>query len=354
MLTCINKKSPEYQTLKDKSGIPDSRLTAICRNYLDKYGRFPYLDELSGSNSEPHLRERFGIKENNGASIQTILEETGTTTTEDAGIEINNEYRDLEVEITPIVNDAIVEITHRPTQTNFDVHSVEVDNSVNSKVVFNNLTSKLSNLYGININTITDAELTTPEWREVAPNISMASAFVYNNEIYVNVDKSSVDAPVHEMMHILVGSMRFTNPELYEEFVNSVESFPNYNLLAQNYPGRTRNDVNEEIFITESAKYMMGLPSHIDNFDNKVTHELNYNIKRVLDTILMGQDSVNTISDDRLASFTLKELTQEVNSSIMTNQFKGTINMEGSELHRKLNNMKADLIKNKQLEEYCD
>lgn len=351
MLSCINKNSLEYQTLKNKSGIQDSILNIVCRNYLDKYGRFPYLDEIPNVNSESHLTNRFHIH-NNGTKIETILQETGVDTIEEATQNINNEYRDLEVEITPVVDEAIIDITHRPTTNNFDVNPIEVDSNVNSYMVFNNALEKLANLYGIKFNTVTDAELTTPKWQEIAPDIASANAFVYNGEIYINIDRNSVDAPLHELMHILIGSMRFTNPSMYQELVLSVENFPNYQLLVQQYPNRSRNDVNEEIFVTEVSKLLLGLESNLSNLDPKILYEINYNAKRVLDSILMGQDSVKTITD--LYTMSFKELTQAVNSEIMTNKFKGFINMEGSELHRKLNNMKSDLLKNKQLEEYCN
>lgn len=354
MLTCINKKAPEYQNLKEKSGIQDFLLNAVCRDYLNKYGRFPYLDELPQANSEPHLRDRFHLKENNGTKIEAILQETGKSTIEEATIDINNEYRDLEVQITPIVNEAVVDVSHRPTSNNFDINPVEVDSVINSYMVFNKSLEKLANLYGINFNTVTDAELTTPEWQGVAPEVASANAFVYNGEIYINVDRNSVDAPLHELMHILVGSMRFTNPSMYQELVASVENFPNYQLLAQKYTNRSRNDINEEIFVTETARHLMGLSSNISNFDPSILNEINYNTKRVLDSILMGQDSVKTLSNDQLYIKSFKELAQAVNSTALNNQFKGFINVEGSELHRKLNNMKADLFKKKQLEEYCN
>ena len=221
-------------------------------------------------------------------------------------------------------------------------------------MVFNESLEKLANLYGINFNTVTDAELTTPEWQEVAPEVASANAFVYNGEIYVNIDRNSVDAPLHEFMHILIGSMRFTNPELYQQIIASVEQFPNYKVLTENYRNRSRNDINEEIFVTEVSKYLMGVPSNISSFDQKILHEINYNAKRVLDSILMGQDSVKTITDDQLYTKSFKQLAQAINSAALNNQFKGFINVKGSELHRKLNNIKSDLFKNKQLEEYCN
>lgn len=221
-------------------------------------------------------------------------------------------------------------------------------------MIFNESLERLASLYGITFNTVTDAELTTPEWQEVAPEVASANAFVYNGEIYVNIDRNSVDAPLHEFMHILIGSMRFTNPALYQQIVASVEQFPNYKVLAENYRNRSRNDINEEIFVTEVSKYLIGIPSNISSFDQKILHEINYNAKRVLDSILMGQDSVKTITDDQLYTKSFKQLAQAINSAALNNQFKGFINVKGSELHRKLNNIKSDLFKNKQLEEYCN
>lgn len=557
----------EYQTLKERSGISDFMLEAICRDFLDKYDRFPYLDEIIGSNSDPYLRKVLQIDIYNGTSIQNLLSVTGTDTVEDANIVLNDQYRDVEVEITPLNKDAIVEITKRPTEDNFDNWTEEneilaraprnaegqllapngkvsnltekqyaqvrtkafkrwfgdwennpanaskvvdengeplvvyhgskndwteydkdrfkkdqfgrgiylsedkrnaeqygkvmelfvnsrqpfyagfiwengkraikpqvagylfnhdtidkkdyvqelkklineedakvlgtelssadsvvisyknpyakygeivvsdptqiksaTDNSglfnrqsnniydpePNGYLVFTNALNKLASLYGIKFNDITDAELNSEKWKSIIPDVNSVNAFVYNGQIYINIDKANLDAPIHEMMHILIGSMRFTNPSMYQDLINLVQKFPNYQKLVQQYPNRSRNDVNEEIFITEVSRYIAGLPSNISGIDYKLQYEISYNIKRVLDSILMGQDSVKTLSNDRLFNLSLKQIAKEINSSIMTNNFRGTLDVEGSELHRKLNNIKADLIEQKLLKEDCD
>ena len=354
MTVCINKNSIEYQSLKNRAGISEFILEAVCRDYMEKYGRFPYLDELPNSNSEQYLRDLFNIKENNGTLVSNLLEITGKETVEEAVIDINNQYRDLETTILPIDEEAMVDIVHRPTTNNFqEVEQIE-PNIDNSFVVFNKALNKLASLYGINFNEINDSELNSDKWQGLIPDVESVNAFVYNGQIYINTDRANIDAPIHEMFHILVGSMRFENPELYQTLINTVENLYNYPLLASQYKNRSKNDVNEELFITELAKYFSGLPSELMNLDQKDMHELTYNIKRTLDTILMGQDSVKTISDDRLYNMSLKEVIREVNSSLATNNFKGFINVEGSEIHRKLNNIKSDLFKNNQLEEICD
>ena len=355
MAVCVNKNSIEYQSLKDRAGISEFILEAVCRDFLEKYNRFPHLDELPNSNSEQSLRNTFKIKENNGVKISNLLEITGKETVEEATIDINNQYRDLEVKILPIVEEAIVDVVHRPTTNNFqEIEQIEPDTEANSFLIFSNALQKLALLYGITFNEVSDAELNSDQWAGLIQDAQSVNAFVYNGQIYINTDRANIDAPIHEMFHILVGSMRFENPELYQNLINSVENLYNYSILISQYPGRSRNDINEEIFITELAKYFSGLPSELINLDQKVMHELTYNIKRTLDTILMGEDSVKTISDERLYNMSLKEVINEVNSTIATSNFHGFINIEGSELHRKLNNIKSDLLRNKTLEEICD
>lgn len=354
MSVCINKNSIEYQSLKERAGISEFILESVCRDYMDRYGRFPYLDELPNVNSERHLKDLLHVKQNGAVKISDLLEATGKETVDEAIVDINNQYRDLETRVLPIVEEGIVDITHRPTENNFEEIEQIQPNINNNYVVLNNALQKLADLYGIKFNEITDAELSTDKWRNLIPNASSVNAFVYNGQIYINVDRANLDAPIHEMFHILVGSMRFENPELYQSLINTAEKLSNYQILVQQFPGRSRNDINEEIFITELAKYFSGLPSEFMNLSNSTMYELIYNIKRTLDTILMGHHSVKTISDDRLYNMSLLDIIKEVDSSIATNNFHGFVDVKGSELHRKLNNIKSDLIKNNLLEEYCD
>lgn len=352
-LICINKNHPEYQALKKKSNIQEPILEAICRTYQQKYNRFPYLDELPNANSEPHLREKLNLNTYNSASIKEILKNTDTQDLEQANISLNNEYRDLDVDITPIHNDAIVEVTHRPTNRTYTKPYITTDTKVDEYQVFNNALTKLANKHGINLIPITNAELNSEKWKNI-PQVAQANAFIYNGDIYINIDKNSVDAPLHEMMHLLVGSMRFTEPKTYQQLIDSIEQMPQFELLAQKYPGRTMNDVKEEIFVSEIAKYIIGDESALSSMDESSLHEILYHTKRLLDTILMGENSVTGVSDGRLFNMSLKQLAFEMNSTTMSNQSTGIFNIEGSALHRKLNNIKSDLLKKNQLEEYCE
>lgn len=354
MSVCINKNSLEYQSLNERAGIPEFTLESICRDFVSKYNRFPYLDEIVDSNSEPHLRSILNVKANDGIKINKLLEMTGKETVEDAVIDINNKYRDIEMQVVPIVDEAIVHITHRPTVNNFEEVEIFESNIDNDFVIFNKSLEKLATIYGIKFNEISDEELASEEWSQLVPDAQSVNAFVYNGQIYINTSRAKADAPIHELFHIFVGSMRFTNPELYQNLINTVEQLENYEALTQRFINRSRNDINEEIFITELAQYLAGMPSELQKLNEKQTYELTYNIKRTLDSVLMGTDSVRTISDDRLYNMSFKDLIREVNSSLATCNFGGFVNLDGAELHRKLNNIKSDLFKNNLLEEICD
>ena len=64
--------------------------------------------------------------------------------------------------------------------------------------------------YGINIIPITNQ---TKEFKEL--NINQTKAFIKDGIIYVNIDNMSADSPIHEMLHIFLGSMSRFNPNLF-------------------------------------------------------------------------------------------------------------------------------------------
>lgn len=345
MLTCINKNSVEYQALKKKSGISEFILESVCRNYLDKYNRLPYLDELPGSNSEPYVRDILKVKENNSATIDNILQYTSAASIEEANAKLNDQFRDLEISITPIINEAFIDINHRPTEDNFlEIPKKEIG-SVNNVLVFTEALNKLSKSYGINFKVVTNEELSSGKWNQI-PNINTVKGFIYKGDIYINIDKADVSTPIHEMMHLLVGSIRFQSPNLYQELINLAKDIP-----KKENRDRTENDLNEEALVEEVSRLLTNQESRIS--DSRLQYEILYNVKRVLDSILMGTDSVKTISTNRLFNTSLKDLAKEVNSHIMSNSFFGFINSENSELHRKLSNLKSDLFNNNELIEQC-
>lgn len=350
MPQCINKNNLEYQLLQNRANISKPLLDAVCQLFLQKYNRFPHLDELPNSDSESYIRKALSISKNNGVEIQKVLDYTKSSTIEEAMSKLNNDFRDKEIHLLPIVDNALITITPRPSVTSLQINEIFTpDENVQSAPIIIASLEKLASMYGIQIHQVTDRELNSDKWADLMPQDRFVNAFIWNGEIYLNTDRATVDSKVHELLHLFVGSMRFMNPELYKSLIDQVENFPKYSQLASEYPNRTQNDLHEELFVQELAKYLTGVPSEFDIIPSNILYEIKYNVSRTLDSMLMGDISARTLSDDILYNSSFKEIVDYTNSPIMTNRTDNN-----PSLHRKLNNLKSDLIKTGQLEEICD
>jgi hypothetical protein len=76
--------------------------------------KYPELDQVRGADSSNYLSDNIKLKDD-GAFISDILNYTGTNDIQSATIEINNKHRDLEVNVLPLNEEALVTITHRPS-----------------------------------------------------------------------------------------------------------------------------------------------------------------------------------------------------------------------------------------------
>lgn len=343
---CLIKNS-EYRTKLAQSGISEPLFYSFANSFVAKHGRFPNLDEIPKVDSRASLNKELNIKDDS-AKIEDILAVTQTQSVQEANIVINDIHSDLEVNIMPINKEALVTVTKRPSQYEADnnVETFEVADNINTAVVFNNIFTKLSNLYGINIIPITDHEVSN-----YVSEVHNVSAFIHEGNIYVNTDLADVDAPIHEMTHMLLGSIRFKNPELYQALIQTAESFPRlYNMILNN-PNRAYSDILEEAFVQETGRYLAGLSSQLNLLDKNVLYELHYNFKRLLDSVLMGQYSVKSVPDTSLYTMSLTDLARTVNSQTFT--MNSNFSMDDAKLHRMLSNKKSDLMKKGDLREEC-
>lgn len=344
-MQCVNKNTREFRTLLKESGLPDFILSSKVGRFLEELGRYPHLDELTDANSESAIKEDLKLNKDNITDSNNIIQATNSVTIEEAIPKLNDKYRDKEIEILTLGDKSKVYITPRPKQ---EVQISTNDEDVNSLTYLNQVLDKLQDLYGININYISSAELDSPEWENVS-GVHSAKAFIHNGNIYVNTDIATLDSPIHEMLHILFGSMKFQDRVLYEQLVKSAEDF-NQDVIPM-YPNRTREDINEEAFITELSKYLTGQPNALSKLDKKAQYEIFYNINRTLDSILMGGASVNCIPKSQLYQMNLKTIARLVGSASMTSDFHGTLT--DAALNRMLANKKSELMKEGKLKEDC-
>ena len=121
--------------------------------------------------------------------------------------------------------------------------------------------------------------------------------------------------------------------------------------MVAEYPNKTHLDALEEIFVSETAKYLSGMDSQLNLLDEPVLYEIHYHIKRLLDSVLMGQYSVKSLDNNELYKMTWKELVKSVNSALMNGDNLGSLG--DATLHRMLSNKKSELMKEGDLREDC-
>lgn len=352
MANCININSVQYGELKRLSTLPDVLLKAEIARYQENHnGRFPSIDEIPGASSQEAIKQDLKIRNDGTSNIKDILEFTGTSDINKATVVINDKYKDLDVEIIPLNKTAIVDIKERPSLYKY-VESPKRDFDFTDSTTFiTNSLDKMAKTMGINIRHMSMATMRDQGILKEVSDAVQSAAFIYNGDIYVNTDIATIDSQVHELMHIFLGSMRFKNPELYMQLVQSVENLPNIETLARNYPNRTKLDLLEEVFVEEFSKYLSGIENEMTQLDSDTLYQISYNITRTLDSMLMGDNSVAAIDENILYNSSLRSIGQIVNSSTMQNVRQGFL--EDALIHRTLANVKQELLENGDLKEEC-
>lgn len=352
MANCINTNSVQYRELKRLSILPEILLKAEIAQYQESHnGRFPMIDEIPGANSLEAIKQDLKITKDNTSKIEDIINFAGTSDLNEANVIINDKFRDLDVELIPLNKTAIVDIKERPSLFKYKQSPENDFNFIDSQIFIVNSLDKMAKTMGINIKHMTIETMRKEGILDKVPDANQAHAFIYNGDIYINTDLTSTDAKIHELMHILLGSMRFKNSQLYSELIQSVQNLPNLQDYMIKYPNRTQSDLFEEIFVDQFSKYLTGLDNEITNLNSDVLYQINYNIIRTLDSILMGDNSVAAINDETLYNSSLKEIAKIVNSSTMVNKTHGFL--EDALIHRVLANVKQELFENGDLKEEC-
>lgn len=355
MNSCINLNSAEFRALQERSGLSDFLLEVLVAKYQDKHdGEWPHLDEIPADPeaTKESLKEYLGLDNSFVAPQSKILEKLGVNSLEEALPILQDIFRNLDLDYYTINDKVKITTDDKPSPFKL-VNTDPVDLSgLSSTIYINQALEALEKKMGIVVHSTTNGELSKIGLLDIIPEASTAAAFVYQGEIYVNQDIADVDGKVHELMHILLGGLRFKNPQMYMQLTSVAENLENYEDLIQEFPTRTRSDINEEIFVREYARMLSGLSSDFEKLDPNIIYNLNYEMSRVLDTMLAGDNSVRVIPAQERFTKTFRELGEIVNAHNMENVFQDYI--DGALMHRILANKKEDLMKNGTLREECE
>lgn len=353
---CSIFKLPKYQRIKEcVSTSNQSKLATLSGYYMDSIERLPNKDELSFVDSSKILESNLQLDKDNCTTMESIFDYTGTNTLEDATIKLNSDiHEDLNISLMKYGDSVKVYYKRRPHKINGLSTNSEVINNLSTehkKTLFQNMLFELSNQFGIKFNYITNQELNSQDWLDLIGDAKLTNAFVFQGDIYINTDNATIDAPLHELTHILLGNIRYINPNLYTELLSQVEQLPNIQTLFPQYLNRTHTDILEEILVTEFSKYISNKPSLFDSMSEKYKYNVQYYMFRCLDTMIEGNYSASSLSTQKIGSESLNSLLSKLESVNTTNIRSGK--GDTSYIHRIVNNQKSKLLKSKDLIEEC-
>ena len=245
------------------------------------------------------------------------------------------------------------ELKEKPTINKNIKASLETDNfykSRDSESKIMEIIERLQTIYNVPIVMLRTDEINTNFSEILGDNVSKVRGFIHEGNIYINLDKASSAEPLHEMAHIILESIKANDYDLYQTIINSVKTHPYYDKIAENYPGRTPDDLDEEVFVTVFGEKYRG--EKLNDY-NKVWYNENENIftniwnhMKNLFASIFDNKSILNIPNEQLAMMSLDELMTTFGDNLMEGKFTHVLNFETSTVQRKVTNLKSDLLSN--------
>lgn len=219
-----------------------------------------------------------------------------------------------------------------------------VTNSDSPEIVMN-MVNLIKDKFGVEIEVIHNNELSQFN----NPEVYQAAAFVTNNKIYVNIDVASVEEPLHELLHLVLATMKGTNKENYYKLISSVQYHPLFRTVVKNY-----NDVNAEL-LEETFVKLLSKTFRNNILREGVFNEVSFN-KAIKDSIailidtkadFMWEDSFDLLGKN------LNELLYEFGSNLIDNE-ENLINQESIDTMFSVSSQINALLNSGVLTEKCN
>ena len=355
-LSCeLRRNDRKYIERKEICGVDEKRFDAYSSTFMDNYGRLPHVEEIPGASSHDAISRDLKLDKDGYTSEESIANATGKKTLREQQQELNNKYTDVEIVLNQTPNGNIrVDENPRPK-----IYGKPDDGYIEPNLSKNELSmslgamcDRISKLYGVNVHLVTTAAI---EEMGVYDAIR-AKGFVQNGEIFINSDIATVDTPIHELMHMVMGTLKAHDIGLYNKLCDITTKMYNIEKQAVEYPNRTRRDIQEELFVLETARYISGMKSGFEKLEKGDLSEFAYLFNRSIDTMVNGRISANNcdISSVISSGASISDISAMLRSRIFDASNPLIIDERAAALHRINSNKKEELIKRGILKEICE
>lgn len=206
------------------------------------------------------------------------------------------------------------------------------------------ISNHLKESFGVKINLINEDEI--PE--DISNGRTDIKAYILNKEIFINLDKADIASPIHEMMHLILGTIKTTNRNIYLTLINNAKNHPDFNQVLKKYANNTKLDIYEEIFVDLFTNTLKG---KIKNNFNLT--EIDNIIKNTLNEMLRLGSNLDSISGIEILNTSFEDIINTFGSDLFINQSE-YYNPVIATKSIKLSSLKRKLIEDGELKEQCN
>lgn len=323
----------------------------IKYNYDNKYSRYLRIISVtdSGINVESEI---VGLDGNVYTFTEYInFDEIGKRYTITELYYPSNKYRQKVFKDTPVTESSEVSDNKYITD-NYDKY----DRKILLQKVIDNINKNFGNIINvIDTDMILEYVENNKLNKELGDSFIRSGAFIYNGNIYVNIDKANISSPIHELLHIIMGVMRSTSPDLYRLLIDKASSLPGFNeKFREILTNRTLSDAKEEAFVDAIANSLSGVFTS-DNFDfnSLVTSDFfksYFNILNIGLSLEMNENiSPKTLEilSKEISNMSIEQIVKEFNSILLNFDYiklKNNSALNQAFINRNVTNIKTSLL----------
>lgn len=387
MALCVDKHSLEYQTLLQRSGVPDFNLNVVVSYYLENYGRYPRLNEIPNADSRAFMYEQLkgkvknsdlkGNKTEGESSMQSIqvskdkiIEYLGLNP--DASNDViqdlmEKKHADLTFKDLKVSRDGntytfkFYKVPTKWSRRNINRNLMSKEEQEEFSIeIFNKFVEEAFTKFGKRVIKISDLELSTPKWKGIVDTKKINKAFIYEGNIYINTDHATIDDMLHELLHVYIGAIQTIDLDLYKNLLNIIIGSNQFESRWNNEVKINRHtkmgnmmDFAEEMLVSELAKHLTGQQSVFRGMDQNLTNDISTTLKEGLDKIFYANMSSTSIPNINFFTSSLKDVLNYLKSGLLEECTYRNI-YEGAYEHRITSNIMQKMLNTNMMEEQCN
>ena len=212
---------------------------------------------------------------------------------------------------------------------------------VSDETVFTSLANELANTYGkdIPIEMLTEEEI-EQEFadRDDLNQLKENVGFIIDGNVYLNLTKASLDAPIHEIMHFIAAAMKFSDdPEIRHDYYKLLDWITDWldgkvesgseddtilrdKILDKNgaYANRHMSDVKEEILVTLLAREFKNRFSTLWGTSKQISKDRIHAAVKMTVAKIFNDEKIKDVDFNDLGNAKLLSVLKKFTSQILT------------------------------------